>query len=158
MSKKLKQKNDARTKLEVKMARHTPMPYELEALGQMIVKAIKKLPPEAQLPAVLAAEASIIEIKEGADAFVSALPGFPPSLSTKAIKKRAALLEAFYRHASPHSSPSIFKRGLNLLREVEEMVDPLGDDPPTIPHQLVVPFINRQARFLIKYVFKNALK
>jgi hypothetical protein len=158
MSNKLKQQNDARTRLEVRMALTTPMPYELEAFGQMIVKEIQKLPPEAQPVALIAAEASIVALREAADAFVQALPGFPPSLSAGEIKKNAAQLIHRYQHAPENSSLRIFKPGLNLLREVEEMVAPLGDDPPTIPHQLAAPFINHQAKFLLNYVIKNALK
>jgi hypothetical protein len=156
--KALRRKNRARTRLEVKMALHTPMPYELKAFGQMIVKEIKKLPPEAQPPAIIAAEASILALKEGADAFVRALPGWPPSLSTGAIKTKAAQLINFYKHAPTDSSLSIFKPGLTVLHQVEEMVDPLSDDPPTIPHQLAEPFVNRQAELLINFILKNALK
>lgn len=158
MSNELKQQNDTRTRLEVRMALTTPMPYELEAFGQMIVKGIKKLPPEAQPAALIAAEASIAALREAADAFVQALPGLPHSLSTEEIKTNAARLIRCYQHASKDSPLTIFKPGLKLLREVEEMVDPLGDDPPTIPHQLAVPFINRQAESLLNYVLKNALK
>jgi hypothetical protein len=98
-----KKEIDDRTRLEVKMALTTPMPYELEALGQLIVKEIKQLPPEAQPPALLAAEGAIAAIGAAADASVEALPN-----------------------------------------------PPLG-----IPHKLLPPFINRQTRFLIKYINKN---
>lgn len=158
MSNKLKQQSDARTRLEVRMALTTPMPYELEAFGQMIVQGIQKLPPEAQPVALSAALESIVALQEAADAFVEALPGSPHSLSTEEIETNAARLILCYQHAHKNSSLKIFKPGLKLLREVEEMVDPLGDDPPAIPHQLAVPFINHQAKFLLNYVLKNVLK
>lgn len=140
------------------MALTTPMPYEMVALGQMIVKAIKELPPEAQPPAVVLAVEAVKALEAAADAFVNALPGWPPSLSHKEIKKNAATLEAFYVKAPPTSPLSIFEPGVNMIREVEGMVDPLGDDPPTIPHKLLAPFIDRQAGMLIDYIEKNVLK
>jgi nitrate reductase cytochrome c-type subunit len=122
------------------------------------VKEIQKLPPEAQPAALSVALGSIGALREAADAFVQALPGLPHSLSTTEIKTNAARLILCYQHADKNSSLKIFKPGLKLLREVEEMVNPLGDDPPTIPHQLAVPFINHQAEFLHDYVLKNVLK
>lgn len=149
----LRRQAAARTKREIQMAVGGPLPYELEALGQMMVKAIKKLPPEAQPAGLAAAELIITGMQEAADAFVNGLPA--PTPSAAEVKTRSAALETLYRQATKDSPLSIFIPGLRLLVEVDESVDPLGDAPPTILVKLAPPLIDNQAEMLREYIVKQ---
>lgn len=152
------QEGDERTELEDKMVLTAPMPYELEAFGKMLVKAIQKTPPEVRPAALAAALAMINGFRVAADAAIEELPDYPLSLSTNAIESQAKVLEAIYKNLPPHVSAKVFQHGLDLIQNVDEMVDPLGNDPPTYPHQLTERFVNHQLNLLTVYVTENALK
>jgi hypothetical protein len=149
----LRRRAAARAKTEARMAVGGPLPYELEALGQMMVKAIKKLPPEGQPAGLLAAEAVIMGMRASADAFVKGLPA--PTPSAAEVKARSAALETLYQQATKDSALAIFIPGLKLLLQVDETVDPLSGDPPTISLPLAPPLIDNQAEMLMEYIVKQ---
>lgn len=147
---------DERTAQEERMVLTAPMGFELEAVGQEMVKLIKQVPPEAR-PAALAAAIVIIDgFRLAADAAVEALPDFPPALSTGAIESQAQLLETVYKHLPPQAQPEVLLPGIELLSSVDAMVAPLGGDPPTYPHYLTRQFINHQLDLLTTYVTEKS--
>lgn len=152
------QEADERTTQEEQMVLTAPMGFELEAVGQEMVKLIKQVPPEAQ-PAALAAAILVIDgFRLAADAAVEALPGFPPSLSTSAIETQAQMLETIYKNLPPQARPEALVPGVELISSVDAMVAPLGGDPPTYPHYLTQQFINHQLDLLTKYVTEKSFE
>ena len=145
------QEADERTRQEEQMVLTAPLGFELEAVGQEMVKLIKQVPPEGQ-PAALAAAIAVIEgFRLAADAAVAALPDFPPSLSTPAIEAQAQMLETVYKNLPPQAPPATLVPGVELVSSVEAMVAPLGGDPPTYPHYLTREFVNHQLDLLAAY-------
>jgi hypothetical protein len=157
MSSNEAEEDQERTELENEMTLEAPLAFELQAVGQAMAKAIKDLPPEGQPPALLAAIAIINGLRATADATVEGLPDFPPSLSTEVIQAKAQAFELLYRNLPPGTPPEIFLPALGLIYNVDEMVDPLGDDPPTIPHQTTESLINNQIDMLIEYLTQQVL-
>lgn len=141
---------------EEQMVLTSPLGFELEAVGQEMVKLIKQVPPEAR-PAALAAAIAVIDgFRLTADAAVEALPDFPPSLSTSAIESQAQMLETVYKNLPPQAKPEALLPGIELLSSVEAMVAPLGGDAPTYPHYLTRQFINHQLDLLTTYVIEKS--
>lgn len=143
------------TKIEVHMVKSAPLAYELQAVGDAMVKVIKDLPPELQLPALAAALGVVTEFQGIADAAVEALPDFPPSLSPETIKREGSSLDNVYRHLPAGSAAQVFFAGLQLLSNVDEMVSPISSDAPTVPHQLSTYLINGQAEKLRRYITRE---
>lgn len=150
------QEAEERTAQEEQMVLTAPMGFELEAVGQEMVKLIKEVPLEAQ-PAALAAAIVLIDgFRLAADAAVEALPDFPPSLSTSAIESQAQILEMVFKHLPPQARPEDLVPGIELLSSVDAMVAPLGGDLPTYPHYLTQQFINHQLDLLTAYVTEKS--
>lgn len=157
MSSNQEEEDKERTELEQEMTLEAPLAFELQATGQAMAKVIKDLPPEGQPPALAAAIAVINGFRVTADAFVEGLPDFPPSLSTQTIQTKARLFELLFKNLPPGTPPEIFIPALNLIYNVDEMVDPLSDDPPTIPHQSSESLVNSQIDMLIEYLTQQVL-
>jgi hypothetical protein len=147
---------DKVTQIEVKMVQNAPLAFELQAMGDAMVKLIKKLPVEAQPAALGAALLTVTGFQTAADAAVSQLPDFPPSLSPENISAEANALSLLYSLLPPGAPASVFDSGLQLLSQVDEMVSPTSTDGPTLPHQLSTSLINDQAELLRQYITLKA--
>ena len=145
------------TEIEVRMVQTAPLAFELEAAGDAMVKAIKKLPPEGQPAGLAAALALVAEMATTADAAVGLLPDYPLSLSPLRISTEGEELEEFYKDLPPDSPAQIFLPGLGLLSNVDEMVSPVSSDSPVLPHQLTTTLINNQSEMLIEYITNKFL-
>ena len=145
------------TKIEVKMVRTAPLAYELQAAGDAMVKLIKKAPPELQPVALGAALATVAGFQTAADAAVEELPDFPASLSVESISAQESILNETFTHLPANAPAQVFLSALSLLSNVDEMVSPVSNFIPTLPHQLSTSFINNQAELLIKYITREAL-
>jgi hypothetical protein len=143
------------TEIEVNMVKNAPLAYELQAVGDAMVKLIKDTPPELQPAALTAALAVVTGFQGIADAEVEALPDFPPSLSAENIKEEGNSLDRLYRQLPAGSSAQVFFAGLQLLSNVDEMVSPISNDAPTVPHQLSTSLINDQANKLREYIIRE---
>jgi hypothetical protein len=143
------------TEIEVNMVKNAPLAYELQAVGDAMVKLIKDTPPELQPAALTAALAVVTGFQGIADAEVEALPDFPPSLSPENIKEEGNSLDRLYRQLPAGSSAQVFFAGLQLLSNVDEMVSPISNDAPTVPHQLSTSLINDQANKLREYIIRE---
>src|ERR687884_261890 len=108
------------TEVEDQMVLTSSLPYELEAVGKILIDLIKKAPAELQPAALALAIAVIIGIKEAADAAVAELPDYPKSLSVQAVEQQAQALENIYNQLKPGSSAAVFLPGINLIHNVDE--------------------------------------
>ena len=117
--------DDERTLIEENMVLKAPLPFELEAVGKVMVDLIQKAPAELR-PAALAAAIAVIQgIQLTADASVEALPDYPISLSTEAIKAQAQYLNDLYKNLPPDAPAYALLPAMSLLQTVDGMVDPL---------------------------------
>lgn len=88
-----------RTTFEIQEVLGAPLAVELAAAAQAMADEIKKLPPEAQPPALALALEVIDGLEAAADAFVGRLPAIPPTVpqehALQLIQNQIAMMKKY---------------------------------------------------------------
>jgi hypothetical protein len=154
-----KKQAEDRTAFEIKEVLGAPLAIELMVAAQAMADVIKKLPPEAQPPALTLALGVISAVQRTLVEFVEALPGLSPEMRAKEVRKTATRLRRLVKNPPPNSPLPDFAPAFNfVIAEVGKAVATLGSLPPTIPHYITPQLVDGQATMMKKYLTKQVLQ
>jgi hypothetical protein len=82
-------------KFEIKEVLKAPLVLELEIAAQLMIKLIKKVPPEGQPAALAAALAEIAGMEVAAEGLVTQFPLVPHQFTDQVIQKQAQSMQQY---------------------------------------------------------------
>lgn len=150
-----KKQAEDRTTFEIEEVLGAPLAIELALAAQAMADIIKKLPPEAQLPALMLALDVISGVQNALVEFVEALPGLPAGMRAKAVRETVKRLKRLVKNLPPDAPLSDLAPAFDFIAEVEKTVNTLGGLPPTFPHYITPQLINGQANMMKKYLIER---
>jgi hypothetical protein len=158
MSENEYQKNSERTDFEKNEVLSAPMAIELAVAAKAMADEIKKLPPEAQPPALLAGLEVINSVRLMADAFIKGLPGVAMAYNPTLIKQQTAALRETISKLPPGSSLSVFIPILEYMNQIEHLAGAPEGPVPTFPEYFTEKLINEQSQLWEEQLTKDVLQ
>jgi hypothetical protein len=122
-----------------------PLALEFVALAALLAKTVKKLPIEAQPPAIAGALALIRGETWAVEAIVEAWPELPPSDDPAVVAARAAQWKIELEN---DFSEALAKRAAEFVRSIDSIFSPLTGPLPIVPHSTAKALIEEQSKLL----------